>query len=297
VERHGAMLRAHCHGRPPPPCVRHRCPARLARLRAGTAARRRRARRSVPRAGAEAQRASTTGTPPAQDRRGVGNALRRAGPTYFALSLMQMALKWYAVPGERRFAPNDARPGRDHDRPDSEQRAAMRMQVKQFTVPPESILIGRMHGIVAVVLEQLRADADWGAIAAEYAHGAAPANQLGQGEPTSSRAAVGRRRRLGGRRLGVSQRSATAIRRVPIQERLRPAISASSCPTGRARSPRVQNHSERPRPDCDRRRRRSPAPGRPPTRRLSRTVSPRSDPTVMPPPAPLPLCMEPEAMR
>jgi hypothetical protein len=100
----------------------------------------------------------------------------------FALSLMQMALKWYAVPGERRFAPNDARPGRDHDRPDSEQRAAMRMQVKQFTVPPESILIGRMHGIVAVVLEQLRADADWGAIAAEYAHGAAPANQLGQGE-------------------------------------------------------------------------------------------------------------------
>jgi hypothetical protein len=56
------------------------------------------------------------------------------------------------------------------------------MQVNQFTLPPESILIRRMHGIVAVVLEQLRAGADWGAIAAEYLHGEPPVTPLGHAE-------------------------------------------------------------------------------------------------------------------
>ena len=65
---------------------------------------------------------------------------------------------------------------------DSEQRAAMRMQVNQFTLPPDSILIRRMHGIVAVVLEQLRAGADWGAIAAEYLHRTPPTTPLGEAE-------------------------------------------------------------------------------------------------------------------
>jgi hypothetical protein len=49
-------------------------------------------------------------------------------------------------------------------------------------VPPESILIRRMHAIVAIVLYQLRAGADWGAIAAEYLHGDSPATPLGQAE-------------------------------------------------------------------------------------------------------------------
>jgi predicted unusual protein kinase regulating ubiquinone biosynthesis (AarF/ABC1/UbiB family) len=100
----------------------------------------------------------------------------------FALSLMRMAIKWYAVPGDRRFSPEHARRGREREPVDSEQRAAMRAQVNQLTLPPESILIRRMHGIVAVVLEQLRAGADWGAIAAEYLHGTPPTTPLGQAE-------------------------------------------------------------------------------------------------------------------
>jgi predicted unusual protein kinase regulating ubiquinone biosynthesis (AarF/ABC1/UbiB family) len=100
----------------------------------------------------------------------------------FALTLMRMAIKWYAVPGQRRFSPKDAGRGRDREPPDSEQRAAMRTQVNQFTLPPDSILIRRMHGIVAVVLEQLEAGADWGAIAAEYLHQEPPATPLGQAE-------------------------------------------------------------------------------------------------------------------
>ena len=39
-----------------------------------------------------------------------------------------------------------------------------------------------MHGIVGIVLGQLRASADWGAIAAEYLHGEPPATPLGQAE-------------------------------------------------------------------------------------------------------------------
>jgi predicted unusual protein kinase regulating ubiquinone biosynthesis (AarF/ABC1/UbiB family) len=99
-----------------------------------------------------------------------------------ALGLMRMAIKWYAVPGERRFTPDRARRGRDRERPHGEERAAIRAQVDQFTLPPDTVLIRRMHGIVAVVLEQLRAGADWGAIAAEYLHGEPPATELGQAE-------------------------------------------------------------------------------------------------------------------
>jgi predicted unusual protein kinase regulating ubiquinone biosynthesis (AarF/ABC1/UbiB family) len=120
----------------------------------------------------------------------------------FALSLMRMAIKWYAVPGERRFSPVDRRE-RDRERTDPEERAAMRMQVNQFTLPPEAILIRRMHGIVAVVLGQLRAAADWGAIgvpARRRARNAARAGRIRVSRPSRS---DGRRRRRS-RRLGIA---------------------------------------------------------------------------------------------
>jgi hypothetical protein len=100
----------------------------------------------------------------------------------FALRLMRRATKWYAVPGYRRFSGDDEHRGPDRERPDGEQRAAIRSQVNQFTVPPESILIRRMHGVVAIVLQNLRAGADWGAIAAEYLHGSPPETPLGRAE-------------------------------------------------------------------------------------------------------------------
>jgi len=101
----------------------------------------------------------------------------------WALRLMRMATKWYAVPGERRFSPEAHRAReRERERADEEDRAAGKAQAHQFTLPPESILIRRMHGLVAIVLGQLRAGADWGAIAAEYMHGAPPATALGEEE-------------------------------------------------------------------------------------------------------------------
>jgi predicted unusual protein kinase regulating ubiquinone biosynthesis (AarF/ABC1/UbiB family) len=100
----------------------------------------------------------------------------------FALSLMRMAIKWYAVPRDRRFSPAESRRDSDGERPDREERTAMRMQLNQFTLPPEAILIRRMHAIVAVVLGQLRAGANWGAIAAEYLHDEPPGTPLGEAE-------------------------------------------------------------------------------------------------------------------
>ena len=98
------------------------------------------------------------------------------------LRLTRMVIKWYAVPGERRLSPERERRGPGRDRPEGEQAAGGRGRVGQFTLPPEAILIRRMHRIVAVVLLQLRAGADWGAIAAEYLHGEPPATPLGRAE-------------------------------------------------------------------------------------------------------------------
>src|ERR687895_2522072 len=108
-----------------------------------------------------------------------------------------MPIRWSRAPGERP-SPPAARGARDREPPDPEERAAMRMQVNQFTLPPEAILIRRMHGIVAVVLGQLRAGANWGAIAAEYLHGEAPATPLGHAEAEF----LARRGRTAGTALG-----------------------------------------------------------------------------------------------
>jgi predicted unusual protein kinase regulating ubiquinone biosynthesis (AarF/ABC1/UbiB family) len=100
----------------------------------------------------------------------------------FAFKMMRRVIKWYAVPGQRRFSTGGDRRGRDRERPEDDQRSAIKEQVNQFTVPPESILIRRMHVAVGIVLLNLRAGADWGAIAAEYLHGEPPATELGQRE-------------------------------------------------------------------------------------------------------------------
>jgi hypothetical protein len=65
---------------------------------------------------------------------------------------------------------------------DVERRVEVKDQLSHFTLPAETILIRRMHAIVGVVLAQLRAGADWGAIAAEYLYDEPPATQLGEAE-------------------------------------------------------------------------------------------------------------------
>ncbi len=98
------------------------------------------------------------------------------------LRMLRRATRWYAVPGHRRFPTEHHRRGREGGATREQQRADAREQINQFTLPPETVLIRRMHGIVGIVLGQLRAGADWGAIAAEYLHGEPAATALGEAE-------------------------------------------------------------------------------------------------------------------
>jgi len=87
----------------------------------------------------------------------------------------------YAIPGE----PGLSRERRERRAPsdgDAERKAALEEQAGRFSLPPETILIRRMHVLVAIVLSRLRATADWGAIAAEYLHGEPRATELGRAE-------------------------------------------------------------------------------------------------------------------
>jgi predicted unusual protein kinase regulating ubiquinone biosynthesis (AarF/ABC1/UbiB family) len=99
-----------------------------------------------------------------------------------ALRLIRQATKWYAVPGMRRFRGEHGR--RDHERPqrEAEREREVKDQMSQFTLPSDTLLIRRMHAIVAAVLIQLRAGADWGAIAGEYLYGEPSATPLGEAE-------------------------------------------------------------------------------------------------------------------
>jgi predicted unusual protein kinase regulating ubiquinone biosynthesis (AarF/ABC1/UbiB family) len=92
-----------------------------------------------------------------------------------ALAMARAALRWYAVPGGNRLAERRRR-RRAPEREPAEQPPG------HFTLPPETMLIRRMHALVAVVLTRLGADADWGAIAAEYLHGEPPVTELGRAE-------------------------------------------------------------------------------------------------------------------
>ena len=99
-----------------------------------------------------------------------------------ALRMMRRATRWYAVPGYRRFGTDSGRRHREPEPEDEARRARARGQIQQFTLPAEAVLLRRMHGLVGIVLGNLRAGADWGAIAAEYLHEAAPATPLGEAE-------------------------------------------------------------------------------------------------------------------
>jgi predicted unusual protein kinase regulating ubiquinone biosynthesis (AarF/ABC1/UbiB family) len=99
-----------------------------------------------------------------------------------ALKLIRRATRWYAVPGVKRFSREQRDRRREGRSTDPGRQADAREQLGQFTLPPETILIRRMHAIVGVVLGQLQAGADWGAIAAEYLYGDPPATPLGEAE-------------------------------------------------------------------------------------------------------------------
>ena len=54
--------------------------------------------------------------------------------------------------------------------------------MRRQTIPPQALLLRRMEGLVLSTLGEVRASADWNAIAREFYLDAAPATPLGEEE-------------------------------------------------------------------------------------------------------------------
>ena len=86
---------------------------------------------------------------------------------------------WYMEPGERRFSPAWVAELMDST---SGPRSPWFAQMRRQTIPPQALLMRRMEGLVLSTLGEVRAAADWHAVAREYYAGAAPATPLGEAE-------------------------------------------------------------------------------------------------------------------
>jgi predicted unusual protein kinase regulating ubiquinone biosynthesis (AarF/ABC1/UbiB family) len=93
------------------------------------------------------------------------------------LDQLRTAGEWYFLPGFRRLDPEYVRQALEVG---SSPRSPYFEQMRRQTVPPEALLIRRMEGLLFGVLGELRAGADWGALAAEYIAEAPPSTALGR---------------------------------------------------------------------------------------------------------------------
>jgi hypothetical protein len=81
------------------------------------------------------------------------------------LAQLRAAGEWYFTPGFRRLDPDYVRVAMEAG---GSPRSPYFEQMRRQTVPPEALLIRRMEGLLFSVLGELRAGADWGAMAQEY---------------------------------------------------------------------------------------------------------------------------------
>lgn len=87
--------------------------------------------------------------------------------------------RWLFEPGFRRL---DADYARELIELGGSPRSPHYERMKRQTLPPASLLMRRQEGLVFITLADLRAGADWAAIAAEYFAGAEPSTELGEAE-------------------------------------------------------------------------------------------------------------------
>jgi predicted unusual protein kinase regulating ubiquinone biosynthesis (AarF/ABC1/UbiB family) len=87
--------------------------------------------------------------------------------------------EWYLQPGERRLTPKYVADLIDST---TGPRSPWFAQMRRQTLPPQALLLRRMEGLVFSTLGEVRASADWNAIAREYYAGEAPATPLGVAE-------------------------------------------------------------------------------------------------------------------
>jgi predicted unusual protein kinase regulating ubiquinone biosynthesis (AarF/ABC1/UbiB family) len=94
------------------------------------------------------------------------------------LEQLETAGEWYFQPGFRRMSPAYVSDLLDRG---SSPRSAYFEEMRRETIPPQALLIRRMEGLVLSTLGELRAGADWHALASEYwSDDAAPSTPLGE---------------------------------------------------------------------------------------------------------------------
>jgi predicted unusual protein kinase regulating ubiquinone biosynthesis (AarF/ABC1/UbiB family) len=93
------------------------------------------------------------------------------------LEQLAAAGEWYFISGFRRLDPEYIRNAVEVA---SSPRSPYFEQMRRQTLPPQALLLRRMEGLLFSVLGELRAGADWGAIAREYIAAAPPSTPLGE---------------------------------------------------------------------------------------------------------------------
>jgi hypothetical protein len=81
------------------------------------------------------------------------------------LEWLLAAGEWYLQPGFRRLTPQYVAELLDAT---SSPRAPWFDQLRRMSVPPQALLVRRMEGLVFTTLGELRAGADWHALAEEF---------------------------------------------------------------------------------------------------------------------------------
>jgi hypothetical protein len=86
---------------------------------------------------------------------------------------------WYLEPGQRRLSPRYVAELIDST---SGPRSPWFSQMRRQSLPAQALLLRRMEGLVLSTLGEVRARADWHAIAREYYAGGPPSTPLGTAE-------------------------------------------------------------------------------------------------------------------
>jgi predicted unusual protein kinase regulating ubiquinone biosynthesis (AarF/ABC1/UbiB family) len=95
------------------------------------------------------------------------------------LAQMEEATEWWRTPGEHRLTPDDVR---DLVERTSSPRSVSYDLMRRQTIPAEALLLRRMDGLLFAVLGELRACADWHALALELQQGIPADTPLGDEE-------------------------------------------------------------------------------------------------------------------
>jgi hypothetical protein len=123
----------------------------------------------------------------AADAAGVHDAMGRLGylpePEAFdaerLLVQLQEATEWWLEPGERALDPSYV--AALAERSSSPRSPSYDLMGRQ-TIPPEALLLRRMEALLFAVLGELRASADWAALARELQGGEPAGTELGDAE-------------------------------------------------------------------------------------------------------------------